>query len=221
MKRTRFSWSAFILVAVSALVFLPLPSSVSAQLKGSAASMKKPLPDISAGPTKRCEAKNHLPDPDCTPGVTNPNITQANIGLNICKRAWTGKSWTGKNPYTGKPATGTSILRPSTSYTSKLRNLQMVEYGIGDKKPGDYEEDHLISLQLGGNPVDPRNLWPEFGASPNTKDGFENYLNAMICQRKMTLKEAQRQIATDWFKYWTEAGKPKGAAAANTAQKVP
>lgn len=88
-------------------------------------------------------------------------------------------------------------------------------------EPGDYEEDHLISLQLGGNPVEPRNLWPEFGASPNDKDGFENYLNAMICQRKMTLREAQREIATDWFKFWTDAGRPKGAKAANTAKKVP
>ena len=25
----------------------------------------------------------------------------------------------------------------------------------------DYQEDHLISLELGGNPTDPRNLWPE------------------------------------------------------------
>ena len=82
------------------------------------------------------------------------------------------------------------------------------------------QEDHLISLQLGGNPVDPRNLWPEKPASPNPKDGFENYLKAMGCQRKMTLAEAQKEIATDWFKFWTDAGKPKGAAAANAKHHI-
>lgn len=208
-------WFVFTLLA-----FVLYPLTAPAQIKGSAETMRLPLPDISGESSKQCQANGKLPDAGCTPGVTNPNITQANIGKNICKRAWTGKSWTGKNPYTGKQATGTSTLRPQTNYTSKLRNLQMIAYGIGGKKPGDYEEDHLISLQLGGNPVDPRNLWPEFGASPNTKDGFENYLNAMICQRKMTLKEAQRQISSDWFHYWTVAGKPKGAKAANTAAKV-
>jgi len=29
-----------------------------------------------------------------------------------------------------------------------------------DKAPSHYEEDHLISLELGGNPRDPKNLWP-------------------------------------------------------------
>jgi hypothetical protein len=27
--------------------------------------------------------------------------------------------------------------------------------------PKDYEEDHLISLELGGAPRDPKNLWPQ------------------------------------------------------------
>jgi hypothetical protein len=201
---------------------LALAVSVAAQgpIKGSAASMKNPMPDLSSGPTKTCHVNGELPDADCTPGVTNPNIKQSNIGQNICKRAWAGKSWTGKNPYTGKQATGTSTLRPPTSYTSKLKKIQMQEYGLTGK-PSDYEEDHLISLQLGGNPVDPRNLWPERPGSPNNKDKFENYLNAMVCQRKMTLAESQREIATDWFKFWTDAGKPSGAASANKAKKVP
>ena len=36
----------------------------------------------------------------------------------------------------------------------------MPEYGETGS-PSDYQEDHLISLELGGNPTDPRNLWPE------------------------------------------------------------
>jgi hypothetical protein len=30
------------------------------------------LPELPSGPTKTCQTKNDLPDPQCTPGVTNP-----------------------------------------------------------------------------------------------------------------------------------------------------
>jgi len=55
----------------------------------------------------------------------------------------------------------------------------MKEYGY--RRPRNaYEEDHLISLQLGGNPSDPRNLWPEFPHSVNRKDNFEGYLKRQV-----------------------------------------
>ena len=41
---------------------------------------------------------------------------------------------------------------------------------------GDYEYDHFVPLELGGATNDPRNLWPEPGASPNPKDTVENDL---------------------------------------------
>jgi hypothetical protein len=31
-----------------------------------------------------------------------------------------------------------------------------------------YEEDHFISLELGGHPRDPKNLWPEMWGTPGT-----------------------------------------------------
>jgi hypothetical protein len=186
-------------------LILALSASISAQvIKGSAASMEKPMPDLSAGPTKTCHARSNgeLPDPDCTPGVTNPNITQDNIKDNICK-----KGWSGVNPYTGKQATGTGTLRPPTSYSGKLKAIQIKEYGL--KKPiGSYEEDHLISLQLGGNPVDPRNLWPEFPKSVNQKDVFEGFLKRQVCAGSITLAQAQHDIATDWKAAWIKAGRP-------------
>jgi hypothetical protein len=158
-----------------ALILLAYPFASAQIIKGSAASMKE-LPELPAGPTKTCHARagGDLPDPDCTPGVTNPNITQANIKNNICK-----KGWSGVNPYTGKKETGTDSVRPPSSYTDKLARIQMKEYGY--RRPRNaYEEDHLISLQLGGNPVDPRNLWPEFPHSVNQKDNFEGYLKRQI-----------------------------------------
>ena len=52
-----------------------------------------------------------------------------------------------------------------------------------------YEEDHLISLEAGGNPTDPRNLFPEpyntrvggviMGA--HQKDVVEGFIHDEIC----------------------------------------
>jgi hypothetical protein len=84
-----------------------------------------------------------LPDSFRTPGATNPEVTQFNIKKTICNSGWT------------------KTIRPPSSYTTALKKQQIVEYGYRNKKPGSYEEDHLISLQLGGDPHDPQNLWPQ------------------------------------------------------------
>ncbi|PWU07874.1 MAG: hypothetical protein C5B51_08820 [Terriglobia bacterium] len=83
-------------------------------------------------------------------------------------------------------------------YTNKLKAQQIAEYGYADSIPADYEEDHLISLELGGHPNDPRNLWPEFPHSPNPKDSVENKLKKLICSGKVDLADAQLAIATNW-----------------------
>jgi len=54
-----------------------------------------------------------------------------------------------------------------------------------------YEEDHLIPLEVGGNPTDPNNLWPEPYAEPNgarDKDKVENFLHDEVCSGQMTLR---------------------------------
>jgi hypothetical protein len=72
----------------------------------------------------------------------------------------------------------TKSVRPPTSYTNKLKNLEI----------GDYELDHLISLEIGGNPVDPKNLWLQpwerrgarflpAGEGAESKDVIENRLH--------------------------------------------
>jgi hypothetical protein len=57
--------------------------------------------------------------------------------------------------------------------------------------PSDYEYDHFVLLELGGATNDPRNLWSEPAASPNPKDAVEDYLNREVCERKLTLADAQ------------------------------
>ena len=62
----------------------------------------------------------------------------------------------------------------------------MAAYGDGGS-PGDYEYDHLVSLELGGAVNDPRNLWPEPEGSPNPKDSVESALHRMVCDGEMSL----------------------------------
>jgi hypothetical protein len=83
---------------------------------------------------------------------------------------------------------------------------QIMQYSYSDTNFTDYEEDLLISLELGGNPTDPQNLWPEprYGSPTATnKDKVENYLKAQVCNRNMSLADAQRGIATDWTQHLT------------------
>ena len=126
-----------------------------------------------------CHAKGLLPDPTCTPGSANPNVTQANLDQTICVSGYT------------------KTIRPPVSYTNKLKAQQMLEYGYTDSIHL-HEEDHLISLELGGDPSDPKNLWPELGQSSNPKDKIENFLHAAVCSGRITLKEAQTRITTNW-----------------------
>jgi hypothetical protein len=126
-----------------------------------------------------CVAVGLLPDPKCTPGSTYSRVTQANIQTTICKAGWT------------------ATIRPPVSYTSKLKRQQMTQYGFTDSI-SNHEEDHLIPLELAGNPADPKNLWPEPDASPNRKDAVENELRRRVCSGRMTLKDAQQRIARDW-----------------------
>ena len=56
----------------------------------------------------------------------------------------------------------------------------------------DYQEDHLISLEVGGHPTDPRNLWPEPIDRALDVDDIENQLNEQICSGQITLREGQQ-----------------------------
>ena len=113
-------------------------------------------------------------DPVRTPGVLNPEVTETTIGQTICVEGWT------------------RTIRPPSSYTDDLKRRQMREYGVGGS-PSDYQEDHLISLELGGHPTDPRNLWPEPIERARKVDGTENELNAKVCSGELSLAEAQRR----------------------------
>jgi hypothetical protein len=89
-------------------------------------------------------------------------------------------------------------------------------YGITSRAPGEYEVDHLISLELGGSNAI-QNLWPEsFLTQPlnaHVKDELENKLHSLVCDGKVPLEEAQKAIATNWVQaYETYIGNPPDLA---------
>jgi len=115
-----------------------------------------------------------LADPVRTPGVTNADVTQANIATTICRRGYT------------------RTIRPPVEYTNALKLRQMRAYGEKGT-PSQYQEDHLVSLELGGHPTDPRNLWPEPYPRAAEVDRIENELNAKVCSGSLSLAAAQKQ----------------------------
>jgi hypothetical protein len=112
--------------------------------------------------------------PTLTPGALNPDVTQANIHSTICVTGWT------------------ATIRPPPEYTDALKLKQMREYGETGPSSA-YEEDHLIGLELGGAPRDPRNLWPEPRPRADEVDRIENELNAKVCSGALSLADAQRE----------------------------
>lgn len=123
-----------------------------------------------------------LPDKSLTPGETNPYLTK---GV-LCSDGIRTEDYR------------------HVSLSTKRRVFE--EYGIPWEKRGDYEVDHLVSLELGGS-NDIKNLWPEaYEPRPGAKekDQVENYLHRQVCQGKMSLEAAQEAIADDWMKVYRE-----------------
>jgi hypothetical protein len=111
-----------------------------------------------------------------------------------------------KTPGDALEVTPADICVPG--YAKKVRNVPIAvkrqvyaSYGIRTHKPGDYEIDHLMSLEIGGsNSI--RNLWPQsYRTSPwnaRVKDALENELHRRVCAGTIDLAKAQRIIAQNW-----------------------
>jgi hypothetical protein len=122
-----------------------------------------------------CVVNGVLPDSECTPGAVFPDVTRDQV----C----------------------------TSGYSATVRDVPdsekkqvYAEYGIASHFTGQYEVDHLISLELGGS-NDISNLWPE-AAEPrpgfHEKDQVENFLHREVCQGLISLLNAQDIIAHNW-----------------------
>ena len=186
-------WSATFVAAAAILASCAGAGTVGpgAPRRAPEATAATVRPAVSAGPadatvgsvgSATCQIRGALPDPVCMPGAIDPSVTRANIGQTICVSGYT------------------ATVRPPTSYTTPLKVTQMRAYGFGGAATN-YEEDHIIPLELGGSPRDPRNLWPQpRGGNPNAsvKDALDNSLHALVCSGRVPLAVAQEAIAWDW-----------------------
>jgi hypothetical protein len=130
--------------------------------------------------SSECQISVSLQDLGCTPGAINLDLTK-------------------------------EVLCSSNFSTKSVRNVPAAEkrhvyeeYGIASHQTGQYEVDHLISLELGGS-NDIANLWPE-AADPrpgfHEKDLVENYLHKQVCDGAVSLEDAQKEIATNWLQIY-------------------
>jgi len=128
-----------------------------------------------------------LPNLKLTPGAINPAVTQATIRSTICVVGWT------------------ATVRPPVAYTNQLKYDQLHSgYNLeGDLNMKHYEEDHIVPLEVGGNPSSTLNLFPEprnikFGAY--FKDQLENRIHQLVCSSQLSLHLAQRVFLVNWEK---------------------
>lgn len=108
----------------------------------------------------------------------NPDVTQATIKQTICVSGWT------------------NTIRPSSSYTSKLKARELkagIKLGIytPDATMAMFVLDHDVPLQVGGAPKDPKNLHLQFKADGLLKDKIEALVRRRVCSGRITLAQGQ------------------------------
>lgn len=125
-------------------------------------------------------AAHVLPDPLDHPGVVNPDITPDNMATTVCRSGWT------------------ATVRPPVAYTDAIKKKSV--------PPGhtaqEFELDHLMSIEDGGDPKDERNLWMQtyndvYGA--RVKDVLETKLKRMVCAHQLTLDQARAALSPNWL----------------------
>lgn len=122
-----------------------------------------------------------LPDPKLTPGVADPSVTVEQL----------------RSP---------AFIKAARNVPASEKAKVYAEYGIKTHRAGQYEVDHLISLELGGS-NDIRNLWPQSYTgtwNAHLKDRLENELHRRMLAGTITLDEAQRKIGANWIITYAE-----------------
>jgi hypothetical protein len=96
------------------------------------------------------------------------------------------------------------VVRP---VSAAIQQRVFNEYGLQGARFEDYEVDYLITPGLGGSD-DIRNLWPQprYNTAWNSfvKDQLEDYLHNQVCDGKLPLARAQKDVAKDWISAYKE-----------------
>lgn len=166
--------------------------------------LSNPCPDTPAWPfgaptkTSGCvmaKAADGAPlaDAACTPGGVNSTLTKMILCASTFRTA------------------------PYRNVSQATKNAVYMAYGIATHQAGDYEIDHLVSLEDGGtNNIG--NLWPQpanklvTGSTSTPPPGFEEkdkvetLAHRDICSGNVDMTAEQRQLATDWTQLYHKAG---------------
>jgi hypothetical protein len=120
-------------------------------------------------------------------------VSQANLATTICHHGYT------------------AAVRPPETVTEPEKIASAAAYSYaGPLHTAEY--DHLIPLELGGDPNDAANLWVQPNDRPgatttfNSKDKLENTLNRLVCSGVMLLATARYAIATNWVAAYARYG---------------
>lgn len=158
-------------------------------------------------PVFSAEPEHTLPDSVKTPGDRLATIPDG-------KTASCLSELMGETVSEGDPVTLTMIC--TSGYSKCIRNVSTATknkvyeaYGDPDGNHKGFcdvqqgcEVDHLISIEIGGS-NDEKNLWPQpySGQAWNAhvKDRLENWYHANVCNGRVSLATAQKEISTDWI----------------------
>lgn len=186
--------AAAVLAGVAAVTGCTQPAPPPTAL-GAATSSSRPTVTGSVPAGGACVAEGPGPDwrPDrsCTPGVVDPSValdgppTVPGLYVHtICKAGW---------------ATARRKALFPLTVSEPLKARLVAAYGAyAGKSLRRYELDHLVPVSLGGAVANVGNLWPEAPPTPNRKDGVEAALRTAVCSERITLGDAQRDIAAAW-----------------------
>jgi hypothetical protein len=193
LKNNYLVISVFILILLGTLYFVSHNLRTKLIVTGSPSPtaltlIASPTPNQVLGlqtKTVNCQIMNSLPDPACTPGAVFPSVTKDQV----CT-----------------PGYASSVR----DVPQAEKNQVFTEYNLPTKnQPGQYEVDHLISLELGGS-NEISNLFPQ-PAEPrpgyHEKDKVENYLHDQVCKGAITLEQAQLEISQNWLEVYNQIAK--------------
>lgn len=209
MRRPSFALLAILLTACAApAVAVPETEAPTASAIVAAPTAAPTVAAPTSDPTERPTLPPDLPtqchatpfgppDKACNPGLADPRVTQDTLATTICAPGYIAR------------------VSPPRAYLDELRAQQLQAYGFqGD--PEKYTEDHILAVGLGGDPRDPRNLWPQTqdGLVADYKAEVETWARDEVCAGRRSLASVQSQMLLNWRVVYQAmlSSRPRGEA---------
>ncbi len=127
--------------------------------------------------------ESYLPNNAATPGVVNHKVKAGTIKQTICRPSWVKSA------------------QPSarTLASQKSRLVKHARYGADVAK--NFDVDHRIPIEVGGDARDPKNLWLQplnIQWNALVKNKLETYVQTEVCAGRMKLADGQAIFQRDW-----------------------